>query len=77
MESGSLKVRSWTRLRVHIVLPLCCAVGCAVAGEEPITSSSAAALTASPAAQFTFDVGRSGDPSVAGGGGGGGGGGAC
>src|ERR1043165_67544 len=64
MKSGSWKVRSWSLVRVHIVLALGCAVGCAVAGEEPITSLSAAALTASPVAQFTFDVGRSGDPSV-------------
>ena len=64
MKSGSSKVRSWSRLRVHTVLPLCCVAGCAVAGAEPITRASASALTASPVAQLAFDVGRSGDPSV-------------
>jgi len=64
MKSGSSKVRSWSLLRVHTMLPLCCVVGCAAAGEEPINRSSASALTASPVAQLAFDVGRSADPSV-------------
>lgn len=67
MKSRSSKVRSWPLGWARTVLPLCCVVGCAVAGDEPFTRSSATALTAltAPAvAQFAFDVGRSGDPSV-------------